>query len=199
MDGCGAHKLVADVTLVEHGRVVLTRYRDVTKYDRQRGWFLPDDYLAHLEHPADAAARIVRTQLGMEPPPLRLAEVESFGNGAWHLVFHFHGSVTKPPDLRHGDNVAEAAWFALDSLPPEADVAHGGWAAIDPAGSTSGIRSRDESGACGRRGLGAVAAPSDHRNGPMVFGNRLAAARRPSERTLLRKAYLRTAPAVISS
>jgi len=128
MDRCGLHKLVADVTLVNGGRVVLTRYRDAKKYDGQRGWFLPDDLLEHEEHPADAAARIVRSQLGMEPPPLRLGEVESFGNGAWHLVFHFHGTVTEAQDLRSGDNVAAAAWFPLDSLPPAADVAHHGWA-----------------------------------------------------------------------
>lgn len=59
------HKLVADVTLVGAGQVILTRYTDTTRYDRQRGWFLPDDYLEHEEHPADAATRIVRTQLGI--------------------------------------------------------------------------------------------------------------------------------------
>lgn len=128
MDRCRLHKLVADVTLVNGGRVVLARYRDVTNYDGQRGWFLPDDFLDHEEHPADAAKRIVRTQLGIEPPPLRLGEIESFGNGAWHLVFHYHGTAIEAQEIRPGDNIAAAAWFPLDSLPPASDIAHGGWA-----------------------------------------------------------------------
>jgi ADP-ribose pyrophosphatase YjhB (NUDIX family) len=128
VDRCSLHKLVADVTLVGAGQVVLTRYRDTTRYDGQRGWFLPDDYLEHEEHPADAAVRIVRTQLGIEPPPLRLSVIESFGNGAWHLVFHFHGTMPEAHHLRPGDNVAAATWFSFDSLPPASDVAHNGWA-----------------------------------------------------------------------
>lgn len=61
---CGLHKLVADVALLAEGHVLMVRYRDTSKYDNQSGWFLPDDFLAHLEHPDDAAKRIVRIRQG---------------------------------------------------------------------------------------------------------------------------------------
>src|SRR5205085_221376 len=57
-------KLVADVAVVAEGEVLLVRYANTAKYDGQTGWFLPDDFLAHLEHPDDAARRIVREQTG---------------------------------------------------------------------------------------------------------------------------------------
>ena len=123
-----AVKVVADVAARAVGAVVLVRYVDVSKYDGQRGWFLPDDYVVHGEHPRDAAARILREQVGIEPPELRLADVESFADGAWHLIFHYAGELTEAPSLSHGANVAAAQWFPLDALPPPGEVAHEGWA-----------------------------------------------------------------------
>ena len=125
---CRVHKLVADVSLRAGDRILLVRYRDTRKYDGQRGWFLPDDYLAHLEHPDDAARRIVREQAGVEPPELRLAEIESFGDGVWHLVFHYAGELNDPPQLLPSGNVDAAEWFPLQALPPASEVAHEGWA-----------------------------------------------------------------------
>jgi ADP-ribose pyrophosphatase YjhB (NUDIX family) len=125
---CRVHKLVADVALRAEGRVLLVRYRDTSKYDRQTGWFLPDDFLEHGEHPDAAAARIVREQAGVEPPELRLAEIESFADGAWHLVFHYRGDLDSIPALEPGENVAASEWFALDALPDPAEVGHRGWA-----------------------------------------------------------------------
>jgi ADP-ribose pyrophosphatase YjhB (NUDIX family) len=127
---CRIHKLIADVAiLAEHG-VILARYRDVRRYDGQRGWFLPDDYLAHGEHPIDAARRIAREQLGVELDGPRLAFVESFdGEGtAWHLTFHVVDTPAVRPTIVPGENVAAAEWFALSALPDAADVAHEGWA-----------------------------------------------------------------------
>jgi ADP-ribose pyrophosphatase YjhB (NUDIX family) len=121
-------KLVADVQLYGDAAVVLVKYENVSKYDGERGWFLPDDYLVRLEHPRDAAARIVREQLGLEPPELELADIESLGNGDWHLTFHYRGELGTRAEIRPGANVAAAEWFSLDSLPDAADVAHHGWA-----------------------------------------------------------------------
>ena len=120
-------KLVADVAVTAEDRVVLVRYEDTSKYDDERGWFLPDDYLAHGEHPDDAARRIVREQVGLELD-VRLAEIESFANGAWHLIFHYVGVVAQPAPVASGPNVAAAEWFPLDALPPADEVAHHGWA-----------------------------------------------------------------------
>jgi len=113
---CRIHKLVADVALHAGDRVMLVKYEDTSKYDGQPGWFLPDDYLGHLEHPADAAARIVRQQLGIEPPALELGEIESFGNGTWHLIFHFTGRLSESSEPHFGANVAAAQWFQRTGL-----------------------------------------------------------------------------------
>jgi ADP-ribose pyrophosphatase YjhB (NUDIX family) len=121
-------KLVADVALVADDQVLLVKYEDTSRYDGQRGWFLPDDYLADVEHPRDAASRIVREQAGFEAQDLELADIESFGNGAWHLIFHFQASLSEPTPPTHGANVSAAEWFPLDALPPAEEVAHHGWA-----------------------------------------------------------------------
>jgi ADP-ribose pyrophosphatase YjhB (NUDIX family) len=124
---CAVHKLVTDVALVAEQRVLFVRYRDTAGYDGQRGWFLPDDYLAHLEHPDDAARRIVREQAaGLSAEP-RLAEIESFGGGAWHLVFHYVAAVESASPVEATGNIAAAEWFPLDALPPAEEVAHHGW------------------------------------------------------------------------
>src|SRR5215218_7159006 len=121
-------KLVADVALFAGDQVLFVKYEDTSRYDGQKGWFLPDDYLEDVEHPRAAAARIVREQAGFEPNDLELADIESFGNGAWHLIFHFRGSLPEATPPTQGDNVAAAQWFSLDDLPPAEEVAHHGWA-----------------------------------------------------------------------
>lgn len=125
---CSVHKLVADVAALNGGKVLLVRYRDASKYDNQRGWFLPDDYLLHGEHPAEAARRILKEQAGVAIPLPPLTHIESFGNGAWHLVFHHKADLSKAPRLKAGANVADAEWFPLDALPDREEVSHGGWA-----------------------------------------------------------------------
>ena len=122
-------KLVVDVLLIAGEEVLLVKYEDPSKYDGEHGWFLPDDYLAHAEHPAAAAVRIIRDQAGIEPPPDPvLFDIESFANGAWHLIFHFYGELPARTDLRPGPNVAAAEWFVRDAPPPREDIAHHGWA-----------------------------------------------------------------------
>jgi ADP-ribose pyrophosphatase YjhB (NUDIX family) len=121
-------KLVADVALLASGRVLLVRYEDTSRYDGQAGWFLPDDYLSRLEHPDDAARRIAREQLGLEIDPT-LAEIESFGNGDWHLIFHYRAELADSGRVGKGANITAAEWFPVDALPPPDEQAHGGWAA----------------------------------------------------------------------
>jgi ADP-ribose pyrophosphatase YjhB (NUDIX family) len=125
---CAVHKLVADVAILAQGRVLLVRYRDTSKYDRQRGWFLPDDYLAHLEDPAEAARRIAAEQAGLDLAIVGLADLESFGNGKWHLVFHYVAELASVPKVKPGENVEAAEWFGLDDLPERHQMAHEGWA-----------------------------------------------------------------------
>jgi len=40
---CDQHSLIADVALLAEGEVLLVRYKDVNKYDHQKGWFLPTE------------------------------------------------------------------------------------------------------------------------------------------------------------
>ena len=125
---CRIHKLIADVAVFSEGAVLLVRYRDVSRYDGQRGWFLPDDFLRHLEHPTDGARRILMEQVGMDAAEPRLDHIESFGDGAWHLSFHHRVDVPGRPAPTPGENVRDAAWFAIDALPGTEEVAHEGWA-----------------------------------------------------------------------
>ena len=125
--GCTVHKLVADLALFSGRKVLLVKYRDVARYDGQRGWFLPDDFLAHMEHPEDAAKRIAREQTGLGLDDVRLSHIESFGNAAWHLIFHYRADVPTPT-IKPGPSVAAIEWFDRTKLPARPDVAHGGWA-----------------------------------------------------------------------
>ena len=125
--GCTVHKLVADIALFSGRRVLLVKYRDVARYDGQRGWFLPDDFLVHEEHPEDAAKRIAREQTGVELQGVRLSHIESFGNGAWHLIFHYRADLPTPT-VKPGPNIAATGWFERTTLPARSEVAHEGWA-----------------------------------------------------------------------
>jgi ADP-ribose pyrophosphatase YjhB (NUDIX family) len=126
-DACTVHKLVADVAMIAEGKVLLVRYRNPAKYDGQTGWFLPDDFLAHEEHPDAAAKRIAKEQAAFNAD-VRLSHVESFGNGGWHLIFHYRADLPRARPVKAAGNAGQAAWFPLDVLPPKEDVAHHGWA-----------------------------------------------------------------------
>jgi ADP-ribose pyrophosphatase YjhB (NUDIX family) len=126
-----APKLVADVLVTAMGRALLVRYADVSKYDGQHGWFLPDDYLTYGEHPLDAAGRILREQLGLNLNCVSLGFIESFGaeeGGQWHLAFHYRLMLGDVPAIQPAGNIAAAEWFHLDNLPAPELVAHHGWA-----------------------------------------------------------------------
>ncbi|HVS07149.1 MAG TPA: NUDIX domain-containing protein [Candidatus Dormibacteraeota bacterium] len=129
MEEHGRLKLVADVALFSGDRVLLVKYKDTYKYDQQAGWFLPDDYLRRLEHPEDAALRILKDQVGLDTVRIDLRLIESFeGNKAWHLVFHFAATLRDGSAPTAGTNTAAMGWFSVDHLPDRADIAHEGWA-----------------------------------------------------------------------
>jgi len=127
--GCQVHKLVADVCLTAESKVLMVRYEDTSGYDGEQGWFLPDDYLRHSEHPEQAARRILAEQTGHSAEDLRLNHIESFeGNGYWHLIIHYAGTLAQATKPVAGHNVKAIEWFALNRLPEADEVAHGGWA-----------------------------------------------------------------------
>ena len=128
---CAVHRLVADVAARSEGKVLFVKYKDVSKYDGQRGWFLPDDFLNWEEHPREAARRILREQAGIATKVETLSHIESFAGGAggaWHLIFHYTTELPGASKPIAGSNVADAKWFPLSKLPPRKDVSHGGWA-----------------------------------------------------------------------
>jgi ADP-ribose pyrophosphatase YjhB (NUDIX family) len=127
---CDLHKLIADVAVFADGRVLLIRYVDANKYDHEPGWFLPDDLLAHLEHPDAGATRILREQIGFTGAEPRLSQIESFRgrDRSWHLVFHYRLDLTERPAITPSNDVAAIEWFRLDALPARSSVAHHGWA-----------------------------------------------------------------------
>jgi len=122
------HKLVADIDVIAEGQVVMVRYRNAERYDGQTGWFLPDDFLEREEHPDRAAMRIAKDQLSTAARNPRLGFVESFGNGGWHLIFHYRVDLDRKPRIAAGKNVAAMEWFDLRKLPATDEIAHHGWA-----------------------------------------------------------------------
>jgi ADP-ribose pyrophosphatase YjhB (NUDIX family) len=121
-------KVVVDVAVFAKDSVLLVRYRDVRKYDGETGWFLPDDFLMHGEHPDEATRRILKDQAGLTVRRVQLRFVESFANGAWHIIFHYAVDRGDRKAARRGPNVAEAKWFPLAELPDRGEVGHHGWA-----------------------------------------------------------------------
>ena len=127
---CRVHKLVSDVAALSDDRVLFVRYKDRSKYDGQKGWFLPDDYLNYEEHPRDGARRVLMEQAGIEADVKSLSYIESFAGGpggAWHIIFHYKVDLPKAARPSLGNNVAEAKWFPVTRLPPRKEMAHDGW------------------------------------------------------------------------
>ena len=124
---CKTHTLVAQVAPLHHSSALLVKYG--VGPDNQQGWFLPNDDLHHLEHPEQAAKRILKEQAGIDDATLKLAEIESFlgNNQTWHLTFDYL-AFTRTMKTSPGNSVAELRWFEIDKLPPSEDFAHHGWA-----------------------------------------------------------------------
>src|SRR5436189_1372328 len=57
----------------------------------------------------------------------RLSHIESFGNGAWHLIFHYRADLPTPT-VKPGPNIAATEWFERRKLPTRSEFAHEGWA-----------------------------------------------------------------------
>jgi len=122
-------QLVSDVALFERDvvtKVLLVRYRR-PGYDT--GWYLPDVLLNDLEHPEEAAKRVLRDQLGVDSRKVSLSHIESFrAEGLWHLVFHYMADHESGVMVYPSADIAELRWFPANALPGSADVGFSGWA-----------------------------------------------------------------------
>jgi len=125
---CRAHTLVSHVAVLHHTSALLVKYRDTESVDGQTGWFLPNDGLRHLEHPENGAKRILKEQLGIENPTLKLVEIESFvgDNKSWHLIFDYLAFPTSK-DITKSEAIADDQWFEIEKLPSPEEFAHHGW------------------------------------------------------------------------
>ncbi len=120
------HTLVAHIAVLHHTSALLVKYG--LGHDGQQGWFLPNDELRHLEHPEQAARRILREHVGIDEATLKTVEIESFvgNNETWHLIFDY---LAFPPtmNISKGPIISEAKWFEIEKLPSTEDFAHHGW------------------------------------------------------------------------
>jgi ADP-ribose pyrophosphatase YjhB (NUDIX family) len=123
---CNQHTMVAHVAALHHSSALLVKYK--VGPDDQQGWFLPNDDLRYLEHPNQAAMRVLKQQVGIEDATLKLVEIESFlgNNQTWHLIFDYL-AFPRSMNVSNGKGIAEAKWFEIEKLPPTEDFAHHGW------------------------------------------------------------------------
>ncbi len=125
---CRTHTLVSHVAVLHHTSALLVKYRDAESVDGQTGWFLPNDGLRHVEHPENGAKRILKEQVGIVNPNLKLVEIESFigDNKTWHLIFDYLAFPTSK-DIRKSELIMDAQWFEMEKLPSPQEFAHHGW------------------------------------------------------------------------
>ena len=123
---CTQHTLVVHIAPLHHSSALLVKYKVAP--DSQQGWFLPNDDLHHLEHPEQAAKRVLREHIGIEDATLKLAEIESFvgDNQTWHLIFDYL-AFPRTMKVSMGPAISEAKWFEIEQLPSIDEFAHHGW------------------------------------------------------------------------
>ena len=123
---CTQHTLVAHVAVLHHSSALLVKYKPTP--DNQQGWFLPNDDLHFLEHPDEAAKRILKQQLGINDASIKMVEIESFAgnNKTWHLIFDYL-AFPRSMHVVPAQLVSEAKWFEIDKLPEAESFAHHGW------------------------------------------------------------------------
>ena len=109
-------KVACLALLMETGRVLLVQ-RTMLPFIGQ--WSLPAGFVNAFELPEDAVVREVLEETGLAVQVLRLVTVLSgreHPRGADILLVYQVERVGG--DLRAGDDAGDAAWFALDALPP---------------------------------------------------------------------------------
>lgn len=80
-------------------------------------WFLPSGVIKYGEDPRQAALRLVKEQVGIEPTALKLIDVQSYGDKHWDLCFLYGSEV-----LEAGAPAADydkIEFFDLDALPAQ--------------------------------------------------------------------------------
>jgi 8-oxo-dGTP diphosphatase len=96
----------AGIAFDAEGRVLLVR-------DDDRGWSVPGGRVEWGEALADACAREVREETGLEVRVVELAEVFERIEPDLHYVIHDFLVEVRGGDLAAGDDALEAGWFSF--------------------------------------------------------------------------------------
>ncbi len=120
--------LVVDAAVVDKaGRVLMVKNRK--NYDLLNGWILPGGKVSNSESLEDAIKREIREECGIAVRPDKIISVfvsPMSVSGKVRDVFVIVGFLASPettttPALRPADDeISEAQWFPLDSLPADA-------------------------------------------------------------------------------
>ena len=107
-------KLAVGALIVDDGRVLLVR-RGVIP--RKGFWAMPSGFVEYDEQPRPALAREIREETGLEAEIGRVLDVFPISDPNKKGVFLLFEARVIGGELKPGDDVTEARWFAMDEIP----------------------------------------------------------------------------------